>query len=97
VAVALANPLQFVFWLAVAATLRARGVDAQAPGQLMLFLGTFVAAALVWGTGFALLVSGGRRFVGPRISRAIGAVSGLAIGGVACYLAVSTARLALGA
>jgi threonine/homoserine/homoserine lactone efflux protein len=96
-AVALANPLQLVFWLASAGTLRARGVDAQSPARLMLFLGAFVTATLVWGTGFALLVGRGRRFVGPRTFRAVGAASAFALGGFASYLAVNTARLALGA
>ena len=55
----------------------------------------YMAATVIWGTGFALLVSVGRRFVGPCTFRAIGVASGLSLGGFACYLAVSTARLAM--
>jgi len=96
-AAALANPLQFAFWLAIAGALRARGVATQDPVRVTLFFAAYMAAMLVWGTGFALLVSAGRRFVGPRTFRAIGVASGLSLGGFACYLAVSTARLALSA
>ena len=63
----------------------------------MLFLASFLAATVALGTGLALLVSAGRRFVGPPLSRAIGLAAGVALGGFAGYLALGAAHLAFSA
>jgi threonine/homoserine/homoserine lactone efflux protein len=94
--VSLANPLQLVFWLAVGTGLQGQGLNSHAPMQLTVFLAAFITATVVWGTGLALLVSAGRRFVGAHLSRAIGLAAGVALSGLACYLAINTAHVVLG-
>ena len=44
------------------------------------FLAAFLAGALAWGLGMSALVAWGRRFVTPRLFRAIDALCGLVLG-----------------
>jgi threonine/homoserine/homoserine lactone efflux protein len=88
----LTNPSAVAFWLGLGGGVIATATSRPLPGAPYLFLGSFVAGALLWCGGSAALIAYGRRHTGNAFFRWVNALSGTVLG----FFGVRTLWRALG-
>lgn len=79
VALSLSNPFNIVFWLGVGGGVVAVHVAQPSAVHYYAFLGSFLAACLMWSFLMAALVAYGRRFLDGPLFRVVNAACGLAL------------------
>ncbi len=76
----LANPLAVAFWLGVGGTMVTFGVAEPGRTHFAVFFAGFMLAATLWCFAVAAVIAWGRRWLTPRLFRAINLLCALALG-----------------
>lgn len=87
----LANPAGLAFWTGVGGGTVATLSTAET-STYAVFVGVFLGGALLWSLGLSATVAWGRRYVGPRLFRAVDTVCGAILGWFGLRLLASAAR-----
>lgn len=92
-ALSLANPLPMILWLGIANDLLSDLSTSQDYRAFGLFLGGFIASALLWSVSLSGLLVLGRQFISPTLFRAINFSSAIILGLFAAKLLWNTFSL----
>jgi chemosensory pili system protein ChpE len=91
----LANPFGLAFWSGLGGGMAGTGLVSAEAGQLAVLLFGFMCGAACWCVMAASVVGWGRRLVRPGVIRAVGVLSGLALGYFGLRLLWETVHLVL--
>lgn len=87
------NPLSILFWLGIYGSILAKAASEYPVQQLLIYSGAIVLGILLWDVTMAAASSIFRKFLTPRVLRAISVLSGLSLVGFGFYFGVQAARL----
>lgn len=87
------NPLSILFWLGIYGSILAKAVNEYPMQQLLIYSGAIVLGILLWDVTMAAASSMFRKFLTPRVLKAISVLSGLSLVGFGFYFGVQAARL----
>lgn len=79
-ALSLANPWGVVFWLGIGGALLGAGLKNPTQGDIVLFYLSYIVGVTLYAFFFAAVVGWGRRFLSPRVMRAVTALCAVALG-----------------
>ncbi|WP_445671420.1 LysE family transporter [Paenibacillus sp. FSL R7-0302] len=87
------NPLSILFWLGIYGSILAKAASEYPVQHLLIYSGAIVLGILLWDVTMAAASSIFRKFLTPRVLRAISVLSGLSLVGFGFYFGVQAVRL----